>query len=97
MELKSLFQDFFKDFSNRLNTLEKGIEEDKPKVVAFAAHAIKGSSASLGALRIYKLALALEECARSRNLKQAKPWIHQIKREKRLLKKYLINKNLAAA
>jgi|GEM_PF-959830 len=96
-ELGSLFQDFFGELPSRMLTLEAGLRKQTPELVNVAAHAIKGSSSSLGANDIYEAARGLEECARSRHLEQAGPWVETLQTEIHRLHDYLSENGFVAA
>ena len=93
-ELQSLFEDFFSDLPTRLVTLRAGLEKSTPELVNLAAHAIKGSSSSLGAKSLFEVARALEECARSEHLEQAGPWMDELDDEILRLREYLKSEGL---
>ena len=56
---------FLDDLPGRLTQIEEAIQAEDPKAIRSAAHALKGSAASIGAARLSGAASELEALARS--------------------------------
>lgn len=70
-EVKDLFHEFFDELPSRLESLRTGLQTGTADQIDQAAHALKGSSASLGATQVQAAALALESDARNQQLENA--------------------------
>ncbi len=88
-EVKDLFNEFFDELPSRLQTLRTGLETGAPEQIDQAAHALKGSSASLGAMQVQAAALALEADARSQQLDDAPDHFAQLEAELEILQNWL--------
>ena len=67
-EVRDLFDEFFADLPARLETLRTGLKSLTVDEVNRAAHALKGSSANLGATQVTETARKIEESARAKTL-----------------------------
>lgn len=79
--VRELFNEFFQELDPRLVTLRNGLVEGRPDLVDTAAHAIKGSSANLGAEAVCDCARTVEELARAKNLDKVEPLLRQLEEE----------------
>ncbi|NQU49413.1 MAG: Hpt domain-containing protein [Planctomycetes bacterium] len=93
-EVKDLFHEFFDELPSRLSTMRSGLEPNTPSQIDQAAHALKGSSASLGATQVQAAALALESDARNEQLGDAPIHFAVLEKELEILQKWLTDSGL---
>ncbi len=93
-EVKDLFVEFFEELPTRLSALRAGLQTGTPEAVDQAAHALKGSSASLGATHVQEAAMALEADGRSKQLSDAPDHLETLERELTILQKWLSDSGL---
>jgi HPt (histidine-containing phosphotransfer) domain-containing protein len=72
---------FREDVPSRIDALRVAAASGDPNDLAQAAHAMKSSSGSVGAKRMYALALSLEQSARAGRLDGAEDAIEQLAAE----------------
>ncbi len=87
--LVELFDEFLQECPPRIETMREGIAKQQPDLVDSGAHAIKGSSANLGAIGIQQTASHLESLARTNNLTEATRFIDQLEEEIERLQTHL--------
>lgn len=61
--LLALFEEFFEDLPPRLNKMHEGLKTGRSELIDVAAHAVRGTSANLGATEVARLATQLEHTA----------------------------------
>ncbi len=93
-EVIDLFHEFFDDLPRRLSALRTGLQTGTPEAIDQAAHALKGSSASLGATHVQEAAMALEADGRSKQLSDAPDHLETLERELTILQKWLSDSGL---
>lgn len=64
-ECAGIYQEFFNEFASQLSELESAISASDYATIESISHSIKGSSSSLGMLRLSKFASIIEEAAKS--------------------------------
>ena len=93
--VRELFDEFFNELSPRLSTLREGLTEHRPDLVDTAAHAIKGSSANLGAQAVRECARTVEELARANKLDDIEPLLGKLEVELEQLRDWIALNGLA--
>jgi len=93
--VRELFDEFFQELDPRLDTLRSGLAEGRPDLVDTAAHAIKGSSANLGAEAVRDCARTVEELARVNQLENLEPLLDQLESELTRLREWIEQNGLA--
>lgn len=88
-EVRDLFAEFFAELPDRLAALRSGLADASTDQVNQAAHALKGSSASLGATRVQEAASALERAARAAELSAAPDDLSRLEQELDALRAWL--------
>ncbi len=91
-----LFEEFFQELDPRMETLREAIQSGRPDLLDTAAHAIKGSSANLGANGIRDLAALVEEMARSEHLDQVPDLVDRLEAELQRLQDWLATHDLTS-
>lgn len=61
--LLALFEEFFQDLPPRLDKMHEGLKTGRSDLIDVAAHAVRGTSANLGATEVARLATQLERTA----------------------------------
>jgi two-component system sensor histidine kinase/response regulator len=79
--LNEVIQLFLSDAPNRMSEIRKSLEEGDPKRLEISAHSLKGAAGYVGAERMARQALKLEEAGRSANLSQALNEFRHLERE----------------
>jgi len=79
--IKDIASIFLTDSAERLEMLEKAVEERDIKNIKLYAHAIKGSALNMGATRLSDTALCLEQAACDQNTESADKLFDSIKTE----------------
>ncbi|MHC4380168.1 MAG: Hpt domain-containing protein [Planctomycetota bacterium] len=79
--LLELYDEFLDECPPRIETMRDGIAKDQADLLDSGAHAIKGSSANLGALGIQEMASRLEGLARANDLDDAGSFLDQLETE----------------
>lgn len=92
--VRELFDEFFQELDPRLNTLREGLSDGRSDLVDTAAHAIKGSSANLGAQAVRDCARTVEELARSNRLDQIEPLLGRLENELARLREWIAQNGL---
>lgn len=87
--LLSLFEDFFADLPPRLEKMHEGLQARRAELINVAAHAVRGSSANLGASEVAKLATRLEHTAQEREFEPVGRLLAQLEAEVCRLQKRL--------
>ena len=72
---------FLEDADSCVDTLRKAVEEDDANSVREAAHALRGSSGSIGAYRVWETCTRLQEVAESRELNRAPELLERLEKE----------------
>jgi CheY-like chemotaxis protein len=72
---------FLQEASERLGALEQAIEKGDAQAVKRIAHALKGSCGNMGAIRMSRLCLDLEQAGGSNDLSAAAGLLESLKRE----------------
>lgn len=93
--VRELFDEFFAELDPRLQALRNGIEQRRPDLVDTAAHAIKGSSANLGAEDVRQCARTVEELARASRLEEIEPLLERLEAELTRLRAWIEQNGLA--
>lgn len=93
--VRELFDEFFSELDPRLNALRTGLAEGRADLVDTAAHAIKGSSANLGAEGVRQCARTLEELARASKLQEIEPLLGRLETELERLRSWIAQNGLA--
>ena len=93
-EVRDLFEEFFAELPARLEALRTGLAAATAEEVNHAAHALKGSSASLGALQVQETARQLEESARMAQLEQGPDALERLEAELAALQAWLKDEGL---
>lgn len=94
--VRELFDEFFQELDPRLNTLREGLHEGRPDLVDTAAHAIKGSSANLGAQAVRDCARTVEELARGNKLDDVGPLLDRLEAELARLREWIEQNGLSS-
>jgi two-component system sensor histidine kinase/response regulator len=79
--LEGLVKTFREDVPSRIDALRSAASTGDTNDLALAAHAMKSSSGSVGAKRMFAMASSLEQCARNGQLDGAEAAIEQIAAE----------------
>jgi HPt (histidine-containing phosphotransfer) domain-containing protein len=93
--VRELFDEFFQELDPRLDTLRNGLAEGRPDLVDTAAHAIKGSSANLGADAVRDCARTVEDLARANQLQNVEPLLDRLESELTRLRAWIEQNGLA--
>lgn len=93
-DVKELFDEFFEELPPRIQSLRAGVAGASCSEVDHAAHAIKGSSASLGAIGVESVARTLEAQARNESLDGADQLVDQLEQELASLRQWLSENGL---
>ena len=72
---------FLQDADSHLNTLRKALDEDDANSVKEAAHALKGSSGSIGAWRVQEVCARLQEAIESGELHRTPELLGRLNKE----------------
>jgi len=96
-EVKDLFDEFFKELPERIESLRTGVESNTAEPINQAAHALKGSSASLGAMQVQGAAFELEQCARNQEFAPMAEHLQRLELELANLRAWLTNEGLLDA
>jgi len=78
-EFDELMQLFLEDTRSRLAKIENAFATDDPLSLRQAAHALKASSSNVGATRLAKLTLLLEEQSQHREPATLSPLLDQLR------------------
>jgi HPt (histidine-containing phosphotransfer) domain-containing protein len=79
--LSELTEMFFDDASSRLATLHEAVEGDDAQSLEHVAHALKGSSGSMGATRMAAICTELQDAGASGDLSRAPALLEQLEDE----------------
>lgn len=93
--VRELFDEFFNELDPRMNALRSGIAQGRADLVDSAAHAIKGSSANLGAQAVRECAKTVEELARASKLQEIEPLLGRLEGELNRLRSWIAANGLA--
>ncbi|HEX9793916.1 MAG TPA: Hpt domain-containing protein [Planctomycetota bacterium] len=93
-ELAILFQEFFSDLTDRLQTIRGCLDAGSDVDVDQVAHAIKGSSSNLGAVGVQKAAESLETCALEHDVAGASEVFFRLEEELARLRIWLCQEHL---
>jgi HPt (histidine-containing phosphotransfer) domain-containing protein len=93
--VRELFDEFFQELDPRMNTLREGLSDGRPDLVDTAAHAIKGSSANLGAQAVRDCARTVEDLARSNKLGEVGPLLDRLETELARLRAWIEQNGLS--
>lgn len=88
-EVRDLFDEFFAELPARLEALRTGLSTLTVDEVNHAAHALKGSSASLGATQVTETARQIEESARTATLDGSTDSLERLEAELAALRAWL--------
>jgi len=69
-DTSSLFEDFFSELPNRLDSLHEAVHKRSNQDVVETAHSLRGSSSSVGAIYVERWARRIEQSANLHNLDQ---------------------------
>jgi len=84
-----LFDEFLQECPERMESMRQALASGETTAVDHAAHAIKGSSANLGACAIQEMARMVEEMARTNQLKDAGAFVGRLETEITRLQEHL--------
>ena len=87
--LLELFDEFLSECPSRIQTMRDGLAQHKADLIDSGAHAIKGSSANLGAVGIQQTAQLVEELARTNALDEVGEFLDRLECEVERLNAYL--------
>jgi histidine phosphotransfer protein HptB len=93
-EVKDLFDEFFKEIPQRIESLRTGVASNTAEPINQAAHALKGSSASLGAMQVQDAAFDLEQCARNQEFGPMADHLSRLELELANLRAWLTSQGL---
>ncbi len=79
--LLTLFEEFFADLPPRLEKMHEGLQARRAELIDVAAHAVRGSSANLGASEVAKLATRLERTAQEQEFEPVGRLLAQLEAE----------------
>jgi two-component system sensor histidine kinase/response regulator len=79
--LLELYDEFLEECPARLQTMRDGLEQQKADLIDSGAHAIKGSSANLGAVGIQETAKLVEDLARTNDLADVGEFLDRLEAE----------------
>ncbi|MDP7061972.1 MAG: Hpt domain-containing protein [Planctomycetota bacterium] len=79
--LLELYDEFLEECPVRLATMRDGLAQQKADLIDSGAHAIKGTSANLGAVRIQKTAKLIENLARANDLADVGAFLDRLEAE----------------
>ncbi|MCP4092781.1 MAG: Hpt domain-containing protein [Planctomycetes bacterium] len=79
--LLQLYDEFLEECPARLQTMRDGLEQQKAYLIDSGAHAIKGSSANLGAVGIQETAKLVEDLARTNDLDEVGEFLDRLEGE----------------
>ncbi len=84
-----LFDEFLQECPERMDTMRQALANGETELIDIAAHAIKGSSANLGACAVQEMARMIEEMARSNQLTEADAFVGRLETEIARLQEHL--------
>ena len=87
--LMELFDEFLQECPPRIQTMREGVANAQPDLLDSGAHAIKGSSANLGATGIQEAAALIEGLARANDLQEADQFLNRLETEIERLQDFL--------
>ncbi|MDA0668095.1 MAG: Hpt domain-containing protein [Planctomycetota bacterium] len=87
--LLEIYDEFLKECPTRIQVMREGLAKKQADLVDSGAHAIKGSSANLGAQGILAMATHLEGLARANELGDAGQFLDQLESEVERLQAHL--------
>lgn len=93
-EVRDLFDEFFAELPAQLKALRDGVVSLTVDQVNRTAHALKGSSASLGATQVTETARQIEESARTATLDGSTDSLERLEAELAALRAWLQAKGL---
>jgi len=79
--IKEIVPEFLKSNTDYLDAISKAIDNHDPKEVELNAHALKGSSASIGAVELSTLAKTLEFMAKDLSLDNAESVLEKVREQ----------------
>jgi len=79
--LLEIYDEFLQECPTRIEAMREGIAKQQADLLDSGAHAIKGSSANLGAQGIQEMASHLEGLARANDLANAGQFLDQLESE----------------
>jgi len=79
--IKEIVPEFLNNNTDYLDAISKAIDNHDPKEVENNAHALKGSSASIGATELSTLAKALEVMAKDLSLDDAESLLEKVREQ----------------
>jgi len=88
-EVQDLFLEYFQELPERLDSIREGIAEACCEKIHRAAHALKGSSSSLGAVPVQEISRHLEESARAGSLEGTEDLLQRLEEELGRLRSWL--------
>ncbi len=68
---RSLLEDFLQTLPQKLETMRMALEQQKPDIVSYQAHNLKGVAANFGAMRLSNLAHQLDEMTKASDMEGA--------------------------
>ncbi|MFT7517220.1 MAG: HPt (histidine-containing phosphotransfer) domain-containing protein [Myxococcota bacterium] len=79
--VRELFLEFLEACPAWVSTMKQGINEQRPDLVEFAAHAIRGTSANISVTNIEKTSAALESIVQRQQLDLAGAYISELEEQ----------------
>lgn len=90
--LRDVFQNFLNYFPDRMEQLTTAVNKGNFEDIAFHAHAVKGTTSQIGARTCTLLAIALEEAAKNKTMREIphlmEQLVQEIKKVSQILKKF---------
>ncbi len=93
-EVSDLFTQFFAELPERMETLRKSVASSSAPGIERTAHALSGSSGSLGAMRVQRAAKTMEESSRKGDLDDCAAQLAILESELENLRSFLNGKGL---
>ena len=87
--VQELFEDFLDSCPEKLAVIKQGLTEERGDLIEFAAHAIHGSSAKLGAIEIEQTAGTLKMLAHNKNLISIPGYLEELEKQILELKEHI--------
>lgn len=79
--LKEILALFLEDAPRQIETLKEALERGDSAMVRHQAHTLKGSSGSVGAIAIEKVAMEMQEAGKTGNLNMAASLLKRVEKE----------------
>jgi HPt (histidine-containing phosphotransfer) domain-containing protein len=93
-EVASLFEEFFVELPDRMNSIQVSLRNGVAEGIERAAHAISGSSGSLGAVAVHLAAKSLEQRAHQGEVDHLEDLLVELEMELSRLREHLAQEGL---